>query len=285
MNHHLRFVKVPSCLSGGTLAVLAAALFSSCTQVAGPPQPTSKGPPPASIAPDAVAVTTHFYTVPDGFLPDSQPGQPFPMELLSREDGARQLRRLQRKRGASPADIPLVELKRKAGSKKSVQLTREHIYPTEYDPPVIGTKPGDGPDIFPVTPATPTSFETRDVGIQVTYGIHEISGSTIEFDCRFHRTSFVGDMNYGQPITTTATSFFGRPVEVVITENKILMAIFGTASSTTRVTMPSGSYLVLRGRKQPEADARTASFIRAPDQPPASSNSDWIALIQVSAGS
>lgn len=285
MNHHLRFAKRPSCPSAGALAILAAVLFSACTQVGGPSKPTGMAAPPEAIAADAVAVTTHFYTVPDGFLPDSPPGQQIPIEILSPEDGARQLKRLQRKRGASPADIPPVELRRKAGSGKSVQLTRQHTYPTEYEPPVIGKKPGDDPGVFPVTPATPTAFETRDVGIKMTCGIHQLTGSLIEFDCRFDRTTFVGDVNYGKPITTTGTGAFGRPVEVILTENQILMAVFGKDSSTTRVTMPSGSYLVLRGRKQPEPDSQGASFIRAPDQPPSSANSDWIALIQVSAGS
>lgn len=285
MNHHLRFANGPSCTCAGILGALAAVLLSSCSQTGNPPAPLSKRPAPAAPNPDAVTVTTHFYTVPDGFLPAGAPGEPMGIKVVNEEEGERMVKRLQRKRSAKPVQIPSVELKPKAGASKSVKLTREHVYATEYTPAVIGKKPEDvTPGTFPVTPAIPTAFETRDLGIEATYGIHRISSSILEFDCQFNRTTFNGEMNYGKPITTTATSFFGRPVEVVLTENKIMMPIFGSDRSSTRITIPNRGYLVLHGRRGPIPKSKTsATYVPAPDLPPASTNSDWIALIQVTA--
>ena len=66
----------------------------------------------------------------------------------------------------------------RSGQASSVRVVREFIYPTEYEPPEVpqtisstelylnGVFVGAlGGDSFPVTPATPTAFETKEVGV------------------------------------------------------------------------------------------------------------------------
>jgi general secretion pathway protein D len=206
--------------------------------------------------------------------------------IVGPEEGERMLRILQRKRGAQPVDLPVVALAPRKGANKSIQLTREHIYPTEYKPAVFPKNIEDLENFkgtFPVTPATPTAFESRDLGIKITYDIRRISGNTLDFGWKFHRSAFIGAVNHGKPITTTATDLFGRPVEVVITENIMAMAAFSTDAGDSEFTIPGDRFLIRTGRKQPAPPSKDATFIPAPPQPSASANSDWIVLIHVTA--
>ncbi|MDG1357577.1 MAG: hypothetical protein P8P36_05235 [Akkermansiaceae bacterium] len=67
----------------------------------------------------------------------------------------------------------------RSGERSTIEVIREFIYPTEYEPPELpqqiggivaslngdGDTGGGGTEIFPVTSATPTGFETRNVGV------------------------------------------------------------------------------------------------------------------------
>ena len=58
-------------------------------------------------------------------------------------------------------------------------------------------------EIFPVTPATPTGFETRDTGI--TLEVEPVVGPNkkfIELSLRPELVEFEGFVNYGSPIAT-----------------------------------------------------------------------------------
>src|SRR5690606_4700710 len=119
---------------------------------------------------------------------------------------------------------------------------------TEYEPPELPNSIGGGVSggdlglggnsgIFPVTPATPTSFETRNTG--VTLEIEPtLGGNDFVIDLRFAPdiVEFEGFVNYGSPIQSPATDFLGNPTTVTITENRIEMPVFSSRRVTTALT-------------------------------------------------
>lgn len=173
-------------------------------------------------------------------------------------DGQVQLimRGLAQKKGTDLMTAPSITAR--SGEKALIEIIREFIYPTEYEPPELpnsigGAAGGDGgiggnAGIFPVTPATPTSFETRNTG--VTLEIEPtIGGNDFVIDLRFAPdiVEFEGFVNYGSPIQSPATDFLGNPTTVTITENRIEMPVFSSRRVTTALTIYDGYTVAVGG--------------------------------------
>ncbi len=111
--------------------------------------------------------------------------------------------------------------------------------PRNDKPVLFTTQPTSS---FPVTPVNPSAFELDDIGWEIE-GTPKISADglvILEAEIRYHdaRPAVAG---YGEgtgSIVTKARSAFGKEVEVILTENKSLMA----STSITRTP------LVLKGR-------------------------------------
>ncbi len=172
------------------------------------------------------------------------------------------MRGLALKKGTDLMTAPSVTAK--SGQKATIEVIREFIYPTEYEPPELPTQVGSsfggsgGGGIldpltgllsggqassggFPVTPATPTAFETRNTG--VTLEIEPIIGENdFVIDLRFvpEIVEFEGFVNYGSPITAPGSDALGNPVSTVITENRIEMPVFSVRRVTTQLTIYDG---------------------------------------------
>ncbi len=167
------------------------------------------------------------------------------------------MRGLAQKKGTDLMTAPSVTAR--SGEKALIEIIREFIYPTEYEPPELPNSIGGGfgggfggfggnSGIFPVTPATPTSFETRNTG--VTLEIEPtIGGNDFVIDLRFapNITEFEGFINYGSPIQSPATDFFGNPTTVTITENRIEMPVFSTRRVETSLTIFDGYTVAVGG--------------------------------------
>ncbi len=125
-----------------------------------------------------------------------------------------------------------------------IEQVREFIYPTEYDPPEI-------PNTFagildfqpPVTPATPTAFETRKLGqmIEVEPTV-SADNKTVSLNVLLDVSDFSGFINYGTPINDAST---GTPV--VVTPNEILMPVFDAIKETTNVSVWDGQTVAIGG--------------------------------------
>src|SRR6202012_2495825 len=124
---------------------------------------------------------------------------------------------LNQKKGVDLLSSPRVTTK--SGQRAVIEIIREFRYPTEFDPPQIpqtfgGTGSGSGTGVtlntngsFPVTPTTPTSFETRNTG--VTLEVEPVvgpDGYTIDLNLVPQVVEFEGFINYGSPITATDTN-------------------------------------------------------------------------------
>lgn len=173
-------------------------------------------------------------------------------------DGQVQLimRGLAQKRGADVMTAPSIVSR--SGERATIEIIREFIYPTEYEPPElpnsVGTSSGingdgqSGGSIFPVTPATPTAFETRNTG--VTLEVEPILGEdgyTIDLAFKPEIVEFEGFINYGSPIQSPATDALGNSITLTITENRIEMPVFSTRRVNTSLTIYDGHTVAVGG--------------------------------------
>ncbi len=175
------------------------------------------------------------------------------------------MRGLAQKKGSDLMTAPSVTAR--SGQKATIEVIREFIYPTEYDPPQLPTTVGaQGGGVvgggfnplnpfaaapaqaFPVTPATPTAFETKNTG--VTLEIEPTIGENdFVIDLRFlpEIVEFEGFVNYGSPIQAPSTDALGNAVNSVITENRIEMPIFSKRSVNTSLTIYDGYTVAVGG--------------------------------------
>ncbi|MEY5018946.1 MAG: hypothetical protein RLZ22_34 [Verrucomicrobiota bacterium] len=183
------------------------------------------------------------------------------------------MRGLSQKKGADMMTAPSVTAR--SGQKAKIEVIREFIYPTEYEPPEIpnsiggqgnGGGTGGGVANIPVTPATPTAFETRNTG--VTLEIEPTIGENdFMIDLRFvpEIVEFEGFINYGSPIQTPAQAGYINEVvdaitgivtsrqvvpsqpESILTENRIEMPVFSTRRVNTSLTIYDGYTVAVGG--------------------------------------
>jgi general secretion pathway protein D len=171
------------------------------------------------------------------------------------------MRGLAQKKGTDVMTAP--SLLAKSGEEATIQIIREFIYPTEYEPPELpqstgssSTNGGDNgtgssTEIFPVTPATPTGFETRNTGVTLTIE-PTIGENNYTIDLRFlpELVEFEGFINYGSPIQTLSFDALGNPVPLTITENRIEMPVFATRRVETSMTIYDGYTVAVGGLMQ-----------------------------------
>jgi len=131
----------------------------------------------------------------------------------------------------------------------TIRVVKEFIYPTEYEPPEIPQQVGNnGGGAAPVTPANPTAFEMREVGlIMEVLPVADANRQYIDLKLQPELVDLLGFVNYGSPINATSTSAIGASTSVELTTNAILMPVFSTQRLNTQVTVADGATLVLGG--------------------------------------
>ncbi len=182
------------------------------------------------------------------------------------------MRGLDQKKGVDLMAQPSVTTR--SGQAASIEIVDEFIYPTEYEPPelpnsvsnvssdIIVIDPdtglitditsGDSSQVFPVTPGTPTAFETRDVGISLeVLPVADANRRYVDVTLNPVVSDFDGFVNYGSPITTTQIGLLG-PVRTVLTENEILMPVFSVRRVNTNVVVADGATIVIGGLMKEE---------------------------------
>lgn len=155
----------------------------------------------------------------------------------------------------------------KSGQQATVEVVREFIYPTEFDPPQIPTNVGGGGGggggttivSIPVTPTTPTAFETRNVGVRLNVEpVISDDGRSVDLTLTPEYTEFDGFVNYGSPIYSVSPNvpildIFGNLLGTIpssrleLTPNIISQPIFSTKKITTSVKVYDGATVVLGG--------------------------------------
>ncbi len=183
------------------------------------------------------------------------------------------MRALSQKKGVDLLTAPTVVAK--SGQRAKIEVIREFPYPTDFDPPqipqnfggqgnngggfgganggggfggVLGGLGGGQVNSFPVTPTTPTAFDTKPTG--VTMEIDPLLGEdgyTVELTLTPEVVEFEGFINYGSPINTGAVNAAGVPTTVILTENRIEQPVFATRRLNTQVTIWDGQTVGVGG--------------------------------------
>jgi general secretion pathway protein D len=166
------------------------------------------------------------------------------------------IRALSQKKGVDLMSAPSVTTR--SGQRATIEVIREFIYPTEFDPPQIpqtvgATSTGVGvggasSGSFPVTPTTPTAFEMRPVGVRMEVDpVIGPDGYTIDLNLAPEVTEFEGFVNYGSPINTSSVNALGLSTTIELTPNIINQPIFSTRKVTTAVTVWDGQTVAIGG--------------------------------------
>lgn len=153
------------------------------------------------------------------------------------------MRGLDQKKGIDIMARPSVVTR--SGQASNIAVIREFIYPTEYEPPEV-PQTVEGGGTAPVTPATPTAFEKRDVGI--TLEVLPVADANKRFVDVTLNPSFVefdGFVNYGSPIRAATDVIGAEPLE--LTKNAILMPVFSAQKLATQLTVADGATIAIGG--------------------------------------
>ncbi len=160
------------------------------------------------------------------------------------------LRAINQQKGVDLVSAPKVTVT--SGRKATINIVRKFPYPREYSPPQVPQNQGGG--IAPATPATPTSFDTRNLGVllevEPTIGP---DGYTVDLNISPQITEFLGFINYGTPIqntypiTTIATGVQVGSQNIVLTPNTINYPVFSVREVNTQVSLYDGQTVVLGG--------------------------------------
>lgn len=175
------------------------------------------------------------------------------------------MRALNQKKGVDLLSAPRVTTK--SGQRAVIEIVREFRYPTQFEPPQIPQTVGStagaaaGAAAIPITPTTPTAFETRNTG--VTLEVEPVvgpDGVTIDLNLVPQVVEFEGFINYGSPIFAppATPTVFTNPITLVqtlilpnpnrvLTPNIINQPIFSTRKVTTSVSVWDGQTVVLGG--------------------------------------
>lgn len=204
--------------------------------------PAASTPPVLAKKGDLILFECTFFTVPDNFELLKNTKDLHVAGVFSPQDGDRLLRELKSRRRFEVTSAPSVTTRQ--GQKGEIEIIRELIYPVEFDPPKIGETKATDISSFPVTPTTPTKFETKNVGITAGFKGRRTREGAIDFDFNLEQTNFLGFINYGSPITT-----FGRVTRVVLTENRIEQPVFTTKRISSTVTLKNGHYVAVGGMR------------------------------------
>lgn len=231
-----------------------------------------------------VMIRSFVLEVEQGWLPWSEYGLQAPGKdglqvqgILSKEQGQKLLAHLRSDKSVQGLTAaPSVTTR--SGQRTHVDMVREFIYPTEFDPPQVVQPPAgaDGKprtDLtnFPIMPTTPTAFEMRPVGLRMEYDPFVLPDNTYRVELYWEITDFLGFMNYGTPIKTLTKDRHGKEQELLISENKIQQPIFETLKLTTSFSARDGEYVVIGGirpqRRAPSPVDSNAVFTPAMPKP------------------
>ena len=167
------------------------------------------------------------------------------------------LRALEQKKGIDLVSAPKVTTK--SGSTAKIEIVREFRYPSQFNPPQLGSAVGT--QVTPVVPTSPTAFETKNTGI--TLVVEPTVGPdsyTIELRLAPRVVEFDGFINYGSPINVPVESrqvldildnglvnlnIISNTIE--LTSNTINQPVFSTREVETQVSVYDGQTVVMGG--------------------------------------
>lgn len=203
-----------------------------------------------------------------GNTPARAPGALWVNGVLNNTNVTVLMRGISQKKGIDVAAVPAVTTR--SGQAASVRSVYDFIYASEYEPPEIPNNVGgDGfidldtgellpqePQVSPVTPSNPTSFEGREIGVVLeVLPTASADKRFVDISLKPELTEFDGFINYGSPILAGQevglgigpNGLFVDAEDIVVTPNEILMPVFSKIGTETSLTVADNSTIVLGG--------------------------------------
>jgi general secretion pathway protein D len=209
-----------------------------------------------------------------GFAPSPQRAPGF-MSVLANDLNGSQLAMIMRgfnqKKGVDTLTKPSTVVR--SGQTGRIEILREFMFATEYEPPQLPQNVGGSTLIdgvsgqvanlvppTPVTPAHPTAFDMKNIGVTMEVNpVVSADKKYVDLSLKYDAVNFDGFVNYGSPINgggATGTNFFDVPVGAIfttdsvfgeLTPNRILMPIFSKIAVETSVSIVDGATIMLGG--------------------------------------
>ncbi len=159
-------------------------------------------------------------------------------------DGQAQMvmRGLSQKKSIEMMSRPAIHTR--SGQASQISVVREFFYATEYEPPEIGG--GNGGENA-ITPANPTAFERRDIGMILdVLPVADPEKRYIDVTLKPSFSDLDGYVNYGSPIRQRRSGVLSAGTGEV-TPNRILMPVFSDQKVNTQLTIADGATVALGG--------------------------------------
>jgi hypothetical protein len=117
--------------------------------------------------------------------------------------------------------------------KATTESIREHIYPTEYEPPMEDTVNLSPVKIIPVTP---TAFETRNTGFTAETKITLLDNGNYHLSCYSEFVKHTGNVEHGEaPVKATMPIFTTQRINYYSIIKLATPTILGTMSPPNKV--------------------------------------------------
>jgi len=134
-----------------------------------------------------------------------------------------------------------------SGQKSKIRVSRELIYPTEYDPPEIVQSTSDLAPPPIAVPSNPSSFETRDIGVTLEVKATATLDRRIDLELKPEVTEFQGFINYADDLRQSTQVGGAPPVITTIIEGVALTPVFAVRKVETKVQVIDGQTIVMGG--------------------------------------
>jgi general secretion pathway protein D len=143
-----------------------------------------------------------------------------------------------------------------SGQKSKIRVSREMLYPTEYDPPEIiqsSSTTGTAPPPIAV-PSNPTNFQSRDIGVTLEVKATATADRRIDLELKPQVTEFQGFINYASDVvqsvgaSRSADGAVNNPgFTSTIAEGVALTPVFAVRKVDTKIQVIDGQTVVMGG--------------------------------------
>lgn len=167
---------------------------------------------------------------------ESEAPRPFSNPLLSEAEVQEELREINKQKGTDLLSAPSIVIR--PGQQGKIEVIREFIFPSEYQSPALMENAEKG---LPISPATPVSFQTKNVGVAFEINGEFEGEDAIRLRFRFTELTFEGFLDFGNQILGVKGGMMKKINTTVLSENRVDMPVFPFRSLETELLIPNGS--------------------------------------------
>jgi len=191
---------------------------------------------------DSVYVMTRFLETDVNLSDEGRELAGLGSPLLTEAQFQPAIRSLSARKGVDLLTGPSIFLE--SGESELFELIREFQNPLDYDPPQAVEQWENGVRRYAASPATPISFTTVRLGLQLQIKASLLPDGWIELDLSPSISGHREFLNFGGQIRHVDN---GKLTDILLSENRIVMPVFDASSQRMIARVPDGHTIVLCG--------------------------------------